>query len=192
MVRSKASSIGRNNGSKQVSFHSHVRIRHTLHINDYTREETQATWMTKDDLTRFRQEAMYTIDLMNRGCEINESLYCRRGLEFMTKDGKKLKQKNKHLGQMTVFSEQEMQELDGVSDPELLSELYEDSSYPSRVAAYVMGLSDMKMAYQDGLGASPLVCNAERSKSLEEIDNRFRCSALHRGGSKRQVFSVAA
>ena len=130
--------------TKSVSFDYQVRVRKALHINDFSEQEIQATWLSRDDLMRIRQEIDFTVDLIEKGADIDEETYSRRGLEFRTRLGAHMRLENKECARDAVLSEQEFQKDEGYSDDEELATVYSETSYRCQVAAHMLALADLK------------------------------------------------
>ena len=172
--------------TKKVSFCETVRMKRTLHINDYTQREIEATWYSKAEKEHIRREILQTVQLMESGriADIDDVVYCQRGLEFRTDQGARLRQGNKDLSREAVLDEQDFQECSGYSDIEAIASVYSEISYQCRVAALMMGLSDAKTVERLDLS----MC--ESAKLLD--GSRCFGKSTAKRSTIRQMFSVAA
>jgi hypothetical protein len=74
--------------------------------------------------------------------DVNSSHFCRRGLEWFTQEGKKIRRENKEQAWHTVLCEQERQYYEGFMDADKLARMYSDCSGCSRGLARLVGVSD--------------------------------------------------
>jgi hypothetical protein len=129
---------------KSVSFSGKVRGRAALHINDYSEEEIQASWLNNADMRRIRGEIRCTVEMMNRGGTINEDEYCRRGLEYRTSEGIQIRSDNRSVAANAVLNEQHRQEAGHFLDEEELAHAYKYWSSRCQITAQLSALSDMR------------------------------------------------
>ena len=172
--------------TKKVSFCETVRMKRTLHINDYTQREIEATWYSKADMEPIRREILQTVQLMESGrtADIDDVIYCQRGLEFRTEQGARLRQRNKDLSREAVLDEQDFQECSGYSDIEAIASVYVHSTYQCQVAAHILGLTDAKIIESLNMSAY------ESAKILQS--SRCFASPIARRSTIRQILSIAA
>lgn len=133
---------------KSVSFCEQARVKRTIHIDDYSDIEIKDCWYSSFDYERMEQEIRRTLELMQtgRGDAIDDVEFSHRGLEFRTEEGKHLRLKNKRRAQDAVLDMQEFQQWEGISDPNKIASVYGECSYPCQVAAYMAGISDLKIS----------------------------------------------
>jgi hypothetical protein len=130
---------------KSVSFSGTVRVKAALHINNYSEEEIQATWLDAADKQRIRREIRYTVEIINRGGTIDENECSRRGLEYCTSEGIQIRQKNGSAAVVNaVLDEQYEQEVEDFLDEEELANIYVDCGYRCQVIARLSALADMR------------------------------------------------
>ena len=69
-----------------VSFHPLVKVKLTLHLQDYTEEEVEACWLTATEYTAIQNRIFMTLDLMHLSPtnSILLSSVCMRGLENLS------------------------------------------------------------------------------------------------------------
>ena len=130
---------------RSVSFSSEVLVKRTLHCNNYSDDEIEATWFNDADFQRIRKEIEITVDLMESGEKIDESKYCSRGLESYTTTGADQKAQNRIRAADQVFDEQHLQWSKGLNNPDRLSEVYQAFSIGSSIAARMAGRMDEAM-----------------------------------------------
>ena len=70
----------------------------------------------------FRKERREVVHMIEQG--VNMGHICCRGVECLTKSGAKKRQNAILRGQLAVFDEQELQQLDGSQNPEVLAQIY--------------------------------------------------------------------
>ena len=79
-----------NKNKKSVKFARHVTIQYVPSLNDYSREELNELYVTKQDLQRIQKENKHTLKLMKKGIWPGEkestSRLCFRGLEYELRD----------------------------------------------------------------------------------------------------------
>jgi hypothetical protein len=131
---------------KSVFFSETVRVRAALYINDYSKEEVQATWLNAADVHRIRRENRFTVEMMNRGGTISEHEYSRRGLENMTWEGTQIRRENRSAAVKAVLNGQYGQEGGHCLDEEELAKLYKGCTSQCQIAAELSALSDMRFA----------------------------------------------
>ena len=132
--------------TKSVSFSRNVCVKRTLHINNYSDNEIEATWLGDSDYERIRKEMDYTIDLMERRKAIDSGKYTTRGLESRTTKGAFQRFQNKLVARKVVLDEQDLQWSSGVKSTEMLSKAYQIASKKCRTPAYIHGLTDERVA----------------------------------------------
>jgi hypothetical protein len=115
--------------SKTVTFSQDVRIKRTLHKNNYTDEEFQSCWFNDTELRRCQNEMRVVVAMVEQGFEIDEDKYCLQGLEFQTERGAALRMRSKLESMNAVLDEQDWQTTEGVFDPEKLAMVYQQVTY---------------------------------------------------------------
>ncbi|VEU33365.1 unnamed protein product [Pseudo-nitzschia multistriata] len=136
-----------------------LEIRHLKNIPDF---EKQAVWMSDLDYRIIKNKAKRTVyrmmagefpdldededgvgtgrdksnkDTKHDGSENDDASFCTRGLECRTRDGARIRARNKLRTRAAVLAEQEFQREEGVSDPEFLAMASMDESASSREEA---------------------------------------------------------
>ena len=143
---------------KSVSFHKNVHIRLTMHIHDYTAEEEEACWYSREDYIEMSNDVRCTANMIEEEESDSTVVFddvqcCRRGCEKRTQNGAKRTQRHRRKALTAVLSEQYAQvALYGSLDEHcLLAVAYRQYSYRSQQSAYSMGLDDEKIVqpYQE-------------------------------------------
>ena len=146
----------RSHGKRRISFSLLESVCPTIQRRDYSPEEKAATWYNIEDMKLFRKERREVVHMIEQG--VNMGHICCRGVECLTKSGAKKRQNAILRGQLAVFDEQELQQLDGSQNPEVLAQIYKHHTKSSRAEAYGRGLKDEKniMDSRPTMGACPV------------------------------------
>jgi hypothetical protein len=128
------------NGSRKVKFHNTVRIRETIHINDYSDDEIRRSWYKKVELKRIRED-LHRISYLIQTEEL-EDYECWRGLE--SRIGERADRRNKIISYAirVVLWEQEQQSRKKIIDAFAIAKAYFPVSKLSAVMAHNIGLQD--------------------------------------------------
>lgn len=116
----------------------------------FTADEIQAAHYSKEDYKGIRRRAFTLIQLQLTG-ESSREDDCMRGLECKTTEGFRFVRNNRKHASFAVIDEQDRQDEVGISDVNLISEVYQKSSVASLCFAYAQGLLDAQDACQDDL-----------------------------------------
>jgi hypothetical protein len=129
---------------KHVSFHANVCVVWHLHVNDYSHGETGRTWYTKEEVNEIKLGCAQTVRIMADGmCEDTEE-FCKRGLEYRTTKGMRMRQKNKFAAWDVVYIEQNRQWEQGVCDDDSLAEVYSACTVQCSRAACLLATIDAR------------------------------------------------
>jgi hypothetical protein len=154
---------------RAVSFSPNVMVQFTTHKKDYKQRDIQACWYTKSDYKKIREEIKITLDLIKRKVDIDDYNHCKRGLESLTQKGARHERMQTKLEARTaVFKEQDLQDNEGIVDPEILAMVYSNCTRSCQVAAYVKGVLDKWAALGSDVGSK----TTSRQKS-----DRFRVAS---------------
>ena len=141
-------------GRSSVSFKpgASVLVYAGISIDDYSPEERRQCWYHFDELRDIRTEVKDTVALMNENNlplnatshgadDVNDDgmemkTHITHGLEGKTKEGKRQRKENRMASLAAVFDEQNLQDMDGISDPVMIARAYTEFSYSSQVAAF--------------------------------------------------------
>ena len=139
---------------KQVTFHASAKVRRTLHINDYSKDEISSTWYNKQELDFIKVENQCYVHMLSNSCSSNcseqeESNNCLRGLEAISDvEFGKQKLANRTAAWEAVLDEQDYQYFEGINEPEMLSLVYFECSYHCQLAAYARARDDEREVQQ--------------------------------------------
>lgn len=127
-----------------VSFSGSIEfVTPTLHVDDYTREERCAVWYGVQDFKSIKNSRQDIVRRMQQaGSVIDKANESTRGLEGKTREGGHRRHKDILTAVYAVICEQEVQGLQGVSNPYLLADTYKMHSRQSQMAALKRGLTD--------------------------------------------------
>jgi hypothetical protein len=133
---------------KFVRFSEKIRIRKTLSRKDYTLEETEATWSSREERQQISRQCRKEIKKINHGEKLKDNTYCcTRGLEGHTNIGKVSKARTRAMGISAVLDEQLTQWEEGVFDENTIADVYYHTvSSSCQKWAYLVGQSDHKAA----------------------------------------------
>jgi hypothetical protein len=103
---------------RSVRFHPEVEV-YNSEIK-LTEEEIKFAWLQPNEKRQIKRGIRETIDLMKKGCIINENTHCVRGLENLVDKTETVKSRRRVT--MAVLMEQELQRSEGVClDEELIA-----------------------------------------------------------------------
>jgi hypothetical protein len=127
--------------TKSLTFAPKIRVRNSLHINEFTDEEVAASYYHKEEMHRVRLELKSTVQMFQVGAlETDTPHFTKRGTEQRTPEAVQRRSRNKQMAAYAVFDEQEDQWDDGVLDPEVIASIYQAASSHCQVAAHKMAL----------------------------------------------------
>ncbi len=183
---------------KRVSFRRDVKCFYVLHLNDYTNDEMEASFLTPEDMTRIRQDIQCTIEKVQNDVSLDENKYCMRGLEYKTPEGARQRFHLKRTSRETVLREQELQySRTGVCDQEILASIYRDCTHEARVSANIVGFSDRFIARHVLLddtvyGGDRKVCNVLTNTTNGSRSLDFSSVIIQRQSHQRPFMSISA
>jgi hypothetical protein len=157
---------------KSVKFNPLVRVRHSLHRNDYTDDELESTWYTRRELAVAQHEVRETIVKMVQQGQLlgNNDQYCPRGLESSTPHGISKKTLRRRRAELAVVREQNLQEKRGLDDPELIALAYKVTTEDSQRIAYEMGKKDYFASCQEHMEKKFKINRREISRFSLSLD----------------------
>jgi hypothetical protein len=111
---------------------------------DYTKDEFEACWYSrsKEEFEHMKRDVECTVDMIERGCVIDNREYCERGLESKTKEGSRLRHQQRKKAIATVLGKQLSQQQKGKRNEHRIAAAYQDCSYQCKLSAYITGVSD--------------------------------------------------
>jgi hypothetical protein len=126
---------------KNVSFAAAVETYSIIHITDYSSEEVSASWYNREELRNIKAEGKTVANSSDSDDHL-------RGLEARTPAGARRKRNNRIDARAAVFFEQDIQEEDGYSDPDVIADAYFDCSERCQLEAQMLALRDQKEAME--------------------------------------------
>jgi hypothetical protein len=127
-----------------ISFDSSVEIREIMGLDDYTSQEIEASWYTREEMEQISGRCFKILDMAETRRSRNPKKYCMRGLEGHTTLGSISKRLNRETSAMSVLEEQGRQS--GEIDFESLSKVYSCTTSSSLMWAMVVGNRDQQEA----------------------------------------------
>jgi hypothetical protein len=132
---------------RRVTFDPLAKVERVLHIDEYTDDETEDTWISPKEFENIRDEIQKLVAIVNNGGQLEENDdTTMRGLEYRTISGGRLRYKNKRQARSAVLDEQDRQWETEADDPEYLSMLYYGMSYKIAIEAKERGQKDELIA----------------------------------------------
>ena len=130
---------------KIVTFFQIVTIKAHEHFRDMSLEEREATWYKKENYVEMKRECIPAVRLMIKGVYPGDSdVLCKRGVEYRTPAGSKLRKKNQRDSVQAVISAQDLDQ----DDESIRSEYIKLSALEQ--------LNAQKVGYEDALEAAAL------------------------------------
>ncbi|KAG7347732.1 hypothetical protein IV203_016437 [Nitzschia inconspicua] len=214
MSRSQPSSLS-------VSFHPTEHIMQVLHIDDYSDEEREQCWYSADEINSIRCQNRLIVAAHKASASVSASdpllpprqlsddeKFYKRGLEQDLPAANKRHQarrKSIHLVIQTHFFAACQEDEDDQSTGDLgtalnlkIAQLYKEASYECKMAAYLRGVEDAKVAknvWNDKVSANCTLKERRcRSKqiSLRTITSPVPSEAYHERKMRNEFFSLTA
>lgn len=128
---------------KKVSFNTRVRVKRTLHINDYSDEEFYACYWSEKERLETWHEVLDIVDRIEDSSTFETSDFCLRGLENKTFDGRMKTIKRRECAKSAVFGAQRLrhENVIDVSD-ERIAKAYAKKTQRSKRRAHLTGIFD--------------------------------------------------
>jgi hypothetical protein len=159
-----------------ISFNPSVRVKPTIHIDEYSEEEIAASWYCEDELETIKLEVRTTLLLMaNDSTMANSERLCSRGIECFTSKGRAIKKHRKEEARLAVFEEQAYQFNNDIFDPEVIADDYLDQTRKSQATATVIGFFDQEAVRQQSSPSLPIKISMKVGLSRS---SSVGCSAL--------------
>eukprot|EP00339_Tiarina_fusa_P024163 CAMPEP_0116999392 /NCGR_PEP_ID=MMETSP0472-20121206/2111_1 /TAXON_ID=693140 ORGANISM="Tiarina fusus, Strain LIS" /NCGR_SAMPLE_ID=MMETSP0472 /ASSEMBLY_ACC=CAM_ASM_000603 /LENGTH=158 /DNA_ID=CAMNT_0004698793 /DNA_START=141 /DNA_END=617 /DNA_ORIENTATION=+ len=125
---------------KGVRFHSRGSIQQIRRISkatNYSEEELVAYWGESDEFRLRKQDLRTAVQEWQQGRRMSDNLeFTTIGLLDKIGEGRKEKKKNREVSRQAVLDEQELQDLEGYPDDELLSNVYQVTSAKAKDKAH--------------------------------------------------------
>jgi hypothetical protein len=155
---------------KTVSFSPYVIVHPTTHTKDYKEREIRACWYAKSEYKNIRQDIKITLDLIKRNVDIDDYNHCKRGLEYLTEKGARHERMLTRLEAWTaVFEEQDLQDEEGIVDPEILALVYSQCTQSCQAAGYVTGVLDKR---------ATVASDVDSKTTSRQKSGRFRVASI--------------
>jgi len=171
-------------GCKQVTFAlSFNQVIEIPSRETFSAEEISSAWYNKADYQAIKRRALQTIQLQRAGNLVSEDEHCMRGLEGRTNGGYSIVKSNRSQASYAVIDEQDRQDEMGISDSDLLAEVYQSSSLHCKCVAFARALVDAQEVAKDILslaatgGAGQAVFSADTSEGEPQRLNDGQLSA---------------
>ena len=148
----------RNKQRGSVNFDGVVKVTTIPHINDFSQDDIDVLWYTREEFGRSKAACMRIVRRMNKAedmppCQdctsvfpIERAAASTRGLESLANSKANIRRIRRLAAAKAVLSEQSFQRDEGYRDPEFLSQIYRHISAPCQVEANLTGLQDEKEA----------------------------------------------
>lgn len=127
---------------KKVAFCVTLKVEEIIHISDYSLEEMSATWYDAQEIKSFKEDRKDTAKRIDQGATTDSDYH--RGVESLTIAGARIRYEHILVGVNSVLDEQELQDLDGKENPEMLAHIYRLNTRQSEALAHERGLSDQR------------------------------------------------
>lgn len=138
--------------ASSVVFDERVRIRKTIHVNDFSDDEIDACWYSDSEFSEMKREVRFVVDLIEQGLLLtmnnnedycgNSQEYCSRGSECHVPDELRRRRKLKGAACAAILAEQALQSSEGSFDPDYIAEISMVGSFRSQAIAREAGLND--------------------------------------------------
>jgi hypothetical protein len=134
---------------KSISFNPYPLIHEVLSRSDYSCDEVHSTWYDRDEVAMIKAELKENAIVLAsssraggscRTSSAGRTSFCKRGLEWVLLSGDQRWAKAE--AQKAVLEEQALQRYEGVSDCELLADIYFDVSHESQAMAQTAAQQD--------------------------------------------------
>jgi hypothetical protein len=130
--------------SRFVAFDERVRVRKTIHINNYSHDEVDATWYSKEELQAIKKDIRHVAKLIEDGLVTNRwgNDYSFRGVDLHVPDAARRRTVDKSVHCEAVLMEQDLQVEVGSCDPESMASVSRRYSKKSAELAHKVALID--------------------------------------------------
>lgn len=173
-----------NTEKNSVRFHNDVKVKRILHVMNYTDDEIEACWYSREEYMKIQKGVSMTLDLMkllnannaNKN-KVTSLSFCTRGLEDLSSEERRSKRIRRHNAVWAVLHEQDRQDDDG-GDGLKIRELYRNYSRVSENNAHSIGLIDSVEASVVNV-ISAAIETMSVSSSLSAPSSSSYCSAIN-------------
>lgn len=132
---------------KRVSFFPKVEVKGCRHFQDYTQEEWENTWQTKEDLKAMKKaNQKLAMEFSKPNCRKDgmseNGIDCLRGMEGRTVKGFAKRKRIKNAARNAVLDEQSFQRCYGMDDANALADVYYEHTEYAQIDAHMKALRD--------------------------------------------------
>jgi hypothetical protein len=131
---------------RHVSFDETVIVRIVINRDEFTTEETKASWYDRQDLRQMRDGAKADARLVESGVLVEGDDCSIRGVESRTANGIRAKRQSRMNAYAAVFFEMDSQECMNVYDEDAIADAYFSCSEPCLMTAHMIGVRDAEIA----------------------------------------------
>ena len=129
--------------SRTVSFSASVRVRPTLHLNDYSDDEVEQCWYASYEFKAMKHQVKVGAKFMDKGILVVQGEdFPTRGLEIFTKKQSQQRVRDRRASSDAVFNEQSLQQTQGIVDSEAIARVYRSVSVACLVRAQNVAAKD--------------------------------------------------
>jgi hypothetical protein len=125
---------------RKIAFSGTLQVEEIIHVSEYTQDEVSSTWYDRKEIGSFKEDRKNAAKRIDQG--VSSDSDCLRGVESLTVAGARIRYESVLVGINSVLDEQELQDLDGKEDPEMLAHIYRLNTHQSEALAHQRGLSD--------------------------------------------------
>jgi hypothetical protein len=126
--------------TKKVTFSSNAEVYEVPNLNDFSKEEISAVWLTVEECQQIRENCVQVLKRVKRHRTSQDD--CIRGLEGKHPKTFKIRKEAKRAAKMVVFKEQHHYNVDEIAT------IYHDACRDARVQAIHSAQQDEKSVHQ--------------------------------------------
>jgi hypothetical protein len=174
--------------TKSISFNSTVRVYPSLHVNDYTREEKEACWLSRTEKSHIKSCVRATVQLFYEPfifSNDDNSEFCTRGLEPMIPQERAIRKQRRKDAVRAVLREQQAQRDDDEHNIDRIADVYKKFTTTSQSVAQTIAKQDE----QSVLDEQDKNSHRQQSQEFAVCRKKSRSEALAMSGqgSKRRL-----
>lgn len=143
-VSSEPRGVTRSSATRKVRFSSSVEVYEVPNLNDFSKEEIDAVWLTVEECEQIRENCIQLLKRFKRYRTLSQDEKdCLRGLEGKRPMISKIRKRAKHTAKMVVFEFQKKQHY----DVDKIASIYHEACQVARVQAIHSAQQDEKNVY---------------------------------------------
>jgi hypothetical protein len=128
---------------KLVTFDRVVKAYSIVHIAEYTERQKRNTWYNQNEYKRITRQMFASLNLQSNGPLSEEDrFHCFRGLEHLSPECHKRRQRLRQDARDTVLNAQILQDVLHIRDEDSLAQAYAARSAEAQQLAHARGLAD--------------------------------------------------